>query len=307
MAVEIGTADNYLDLLEKLRVFLTTNEELVSAGQQWEVLSEKKENYAKQVFFKAPGLTGKENIFINIRAVYSTNKDVYNWQISGAVGYEDQFGLDEQPGNKSVYSFLWQHKIPYWFVANGQRVIVVAKVSTVYMTMYMGKILPYGTPNHFPYPVLISGCGESWWKRWSSTLMDTSCIFSPGKGSYFYYPDGTWKQVSNRYGTETSYRVKTDQIMVSPTADGGFLRTSSSDWDGKPISPNPDGSYVLLPLILFSTQLSQNVYGEIDGLYWISGLANASENVITIGEKQYLVVQNIFRTTWDEYGAVELR
>ncbi|NYZ69105.1 hypothetical protein H0A36_24090 [Endozoicomonas sp. SM1973] len=174
------------------------------------------------------------------------------------------------------------------------------------MTMYAGKILPYGTPNHFPYPVLISGCDKVWNRRWSSTKMDTSCIFSPGKGSYFYYPDGTWKQVINRYGGETNPTTKIDQIMVAPTSSSGFIRTNISGWDGNPISPNPDGSYVLLPLILYSTELSKNVYGEVDGLHWISGLANASENVITIGEKQYLVVQNVFRTTWDEYGVVEL-
>ncbi|NYZ69106.1 hypothetical protein H0A36_24095 [Endozoicomonas sp. SM1973] len=117
MAVEIGTADNYLDLLEKLKVFLTTNEKLVSTGQQWEILSEKNEGFPAQVFFKAPGLTGKENIFINIRAAFDTNLDVYNWEIFGAIGYEDNFGINEQPSKEFVHIYLWQHKIPYWFVS----------------------------------------------------------------------------------------------------------------------------------------------------------------------------------------------
>ena len=298
MAVEIGTADNYLDLLEKLKAFLTTNEELVSAGQQWEVLSEKDEDYPAQVFFRAPGLSGKENIFINIRAFYNQNGDYYNWRIQGSIGFEPTAKYTDQPqSSPQSYLYLWQHKIPYWFVANGQRVIVVAKVSTVYMTMYAGKILPYGTPSHFPYPILISGCDQAGGRRWSSTTLDTSCIFSPGKGSFLYYPDGTWKQVINRYGNGS---IENEKIMVAPTCAGGFIRANGSHWDGQAISPNPDGSYMLLPLILYSTELSRNVYGEVDGIYWVTGLANASENIIPSDGKKHIVVQNVFRTTWDQ-------
>ena len=43
--------------------------------------------------------------------------------------------------------------MPYWFIANGRRFIVIVRVSSVYQSAYAGFILPYHLPNTF-YPAL---------------------------------------------------------------------------------------------------------------------------------------------------------
>jgi hypothetical protein len=48
------------------------------------------------------------------------------------------------------------------------------------------------------------------------------------------------------------------------------------------------------------------VLGELDGAYFIPGFGQAAENIVTISGQDYLVVQNIFRTTSDAYWALKL-
>jgi hypothetical protein len=62
--------------------------------------------------------------------------------------------------------------------------------------------------------------------------------------------------------------------------------------------------YALMPLILHTGGAALSIpdsqranVGELDGVYFISGFGNASENTVTIGGVTYLVVQNCFRTT----------
>ncbi|WP_163836876.1 hypothetical protein [Spartinivicinus ruber] len=303
MAVEIGTADNYLDLLDKLRIFLTTNEELVNTGQQWEIL---RWNNGHELILKAPGLSGAEKIYMGIWAYENTTNDYYNFNICGLVGYIPEHSFADQPYKQSAFVCLWQHKIPYWFIANGQRVIVAAKISTVYEYFYLGKILPYGTPQQYPYPLFVGGTTNADGERWSGTGARHSGFQCPGYGSYLYTIDSVWRRVCNREPYSSSHRWRGENtIFLYPTDTwsfgGGNCKLSN-------IQQNTDSTYTLLPYILHtSDQPAKNVYGELDGAYWITGNKSASENIITINGQDYLVIQNIHRTTWADYLALELK
>jgi hypothetical protein len=49
-----------------------------------------------------------------------------------------------------------------------------------------------------------------------------------------------------------------------------------------------------------------DTFGEIDGVYAVSGFNNASENTVTIDGIPYLVVQNLHRTARYYYAAIKL-
>jgi hypothetical protein len=49
-----------------------------------------------------------------------------------------------------------------------------------------------------------------------------------------------------------------------------------------------------------------NVYGDLDGVFWVSGAANASENTFTISADNYIVFQDCFRTGNSDFCAVRL-
>jgi len=258
----------------------------------------------KELIIKAPGLSGTESIYLGIQPLQNVSGDYYNWDVRGFVGYSSGALFSDQPGiSPASYAYLWNSSIPYWFVANGQRVIVIAKVSTVYQVFYLGKFLPYGLPTQYPYPVVVAGLGNTLAQRWSVLNTATSNFQCPGDGMNLFYTDATWKRVRNRYfsGSETwdassNINVWPRQEMLDTTS-----LTSSLSW--------PDNGYTLLPFILNSpagNSIGVNLLGEMDGAFWVSGHQNSSENPITVGGENYLCVQNGSRTGAGDYMAVRL-
>jgi|ADGO01.1.fsa_nt_gi hypothetical protein len=106
--------------------------------------------------YQAPGLSGTEEIHIGFGYVADPGTDAYaltGWMFRS---YNALLAHQSQPGHSGLgYHPVWNTSIPYWFIANGQRVIIVTKISTVYTASYLGKILPYGSRANGP--VLLSG------------------------------------------------------------------------------------------------------------------------------------------------------
>jgi hypothetical protein len=255
----------------------------------------------KQLLMKAPGLSGTEEIFVGIVPYESVTSDYYNWAIMASLGHNASADYGGQPyksGDMRIY--LWNDPIPYWFVANGNRVIMIARVDSTYQIMYLGKFLPYMLPNQYPYPVLVCGTHNSAGSRYSSVNYDFSSILHPGAGCQMYYVDGTWKTVKNRY-EQSGYSQWTEGVNVWPTAQ---LSGSMNILDGA--LSWPDGGYTLLPLILEMNTPVSNVLGEVDGIMWVSGHQNASENIINVGGQDYLVVQDVWKQNRRDYMAVRL-
>lgn len=301
MAYETGTATNNYDLLTKLKTFLTTNAALVAAGQQWQVKRWVGATNWADNWFKGPGTSGTDNIYVGIRAFEDNDLDIYNLGFRGAVGllmdgsgnYTNGSNYDNQPGGSpEVYACASNTALPYWFVANGRRFIAIWKVSTTYHGMYCGFPLVYGTPTQYPYPLVIGGGGNTYTRRWSANDPDHRIFCDPGTGGMqLYYLDGTWKAFRNYYGSG-SIEYNEDINNVWP---------KGVTW----IRDNPDGSYLLEPFIL-NMNIPQLV-GELEGVYWVSGFNNAAENTMTISGDTYVVFQNIFRTNVNDYFALRLQ
>jgi len=291
MAVETGTATDYLDLLNKLRVFLTTNETLVAAGQNW---TEMRWQNSNELILKGPGLAGQDEIYVGIKAFESVASDYYNWEMRGYVGYDAGFDFTAQPGaSPATYIHLINTSIPYWFIANGQRFIVIAKVSTTYQSAYLGFHLRYGTPSQYPYPLIVAGTSSTSTYRWSTTNHNYRFIRDPGRYTMrAYYVDGSWWAFVNHYDSGVNETVEDDRNVFPRDMD--YYRD------------NPDGSYTLIPCVLNMDTPANGVLGELDGVHYVSGFNNVSENIITINSVNYLVVQNVYRTGIDDYMAVEL-
>lgn len=306
MAVQIGTAGNYLDLLDQLIVFLTTNSTLAAAGQTWQVKRDANppalgHSGMREVQLMAPGLSGTEQWYSSIMAYENTLTDIYNWQLLGGVGYLASVDVDNQPG-RSAYQYLHlvNSAIPYWFIANGRRVIVVAKISTTYQIAYIGAFLPYATPTQVPYPMFVGGSSSTSTFRWSNNSVTHKSFFDPSQySSSVYYPDGTWQRP---YNTNTNTPASRQQfINMSPYEGSGYTREVYTL-----LRDNVDSSYSMYPIQITMTSPANNVLGELDGMYATSGHNTASENLITVGGVDHLVVQDIFRTDRYNYCAIAL-
>ena len=66
---------------------------------------------------------------------------------------------------------------------------------------------------------------------------------------------------------------------------------------------SPGNVYPLTAIVLYD---GTALYGEIDGLYHVSGFSNASENIVTIDGVNHLVLQDVATTGIGNYLALRL-
>lgn len=311
MAWETGTATNQADLLAKIVTFLTTNTTLVGLGQEWTDLGAAS-GQTSGTWLMGPGLAGTDDIYVGIQGVSDVPNDTYGIQVEGAAGFNAAQSFTGQTGaSPDSFVSVWNSSMPYWIVASGRRFIVVVKVSTTYHALYGGLILPYGTPSQYGYPHFIGGESNTL-LRWSDTTVGFRQFVDPGAtstgtntGANLCFPDGSWQYFSNFTNSSGNDSLNTTTgRSVWPYAGGA--NATEVDNRLREMRDNIDGTFTLLPLILSCDSPSRQVFGELDGCYWVSGYNNAAENIITISGQDYLVVQNIFRTNRWNYWALKL-
>lgn len=310
MAVEIGTATSFADLYTKLRDFLTGNVDLVAAGQAWTVLAGPAAGtltFTDELLLQGPGSGGADEVLVGLHPSVSVGSDYYNLGIAGYSSYNAGIPLADQANRlPSRFLHLWDGAMPYWFVANGRRFIVVVRVTTVYQSAYAGFILPYHLPTTYAYPLFVGACSRVSTWRYSQVSGGHSAFFHPGStsssdtlstvGAAIRLPDGQWARLCNKYdqsGADNFENVNN----VGPWA--AYLGHSV-------LRDGLDGLHKLLPAEIAITDPYPANLGALEGVWYVPGFGTASENLITVDGVDYLVVQNVFRTANNEYAAIAL-
>ena len=149
-----------------------------------------------EYIWRAPGNAGADQIFVGASRFYDTGSGNYdNWRLGGFTGYGSANTFTNQPGGcTGPVLCLWAQSIPYWFIADGARVKVVAQVSTVFESAYLGYPDLYASPGQFPYPVVVGGsmawaiepssASSNW--RYSYTGDEHGAFFQPSSLSCWY-------------------------------------------------------------------------------------------------------------------------
>jgi len=316
----IGTASDYLDLLRQLRNFLTTDATLTAAGQNWTELATNAvpyvyngdidgnpKNIVFETYLRAPGLSTTEQIYIQLGAYYAATLDIYNWRMRGALGYTPASTWFQQPGaSPDNYIALWNQPIPFWFIANGQRVIVVAKIATDYEMCYLGKFLPDGVPGEYPYPLFIGGTGGPGCAadRYSRNDGYHAAFFDPNANGVFTCDaSGAWITWNHWGGT---YYNANAANAIWPWNDGGTSGFSPNQGGMNWIVQNIDGSYPLLPSRLEQSTPSINILGSLDGVFGTTGQGSSSETTFAVGADTYITFQDTFRNARNNFVAFKL-
>ena len=274
MAYTSGTAANYKDLLAIMATF--------AAANGWAVL----EQSETKLYLRGEGSAGVDEIYCGISAYENSVSGYYNWELFGAWTYRAGRAFSAMPRSASgVYVYLWNAPITYWMVATPRRIIMVAKIGTVYQTMHLGFIEPIGTAAQYPYPLFIGGSGSVSTQNYSATGDNNRSFWSDssitcGKLST---PGGYWQNVNS--STIKSYSASTE------------LRGS--------IISGLDGTYLLEQEFLTDNNQS-STYGAIDGLFQVSGYNNSSENIVSYGGINYMVFQDVYRVSVGDYCALRM-
>lgn len=253
-------------------------------------------------YLQGPGLAGIDSIYVNISSYNIVGTDVYNWTLHGATNFDDLSTVNNQPGaSRTTVLALWQNSIQYWLIANGRRFILICKVSGFMFSAYCGFILPYGTNSEYPYPLMIAGNTTNMANRHSVAGYAISNFWVPVPlSSRYRKADGVWVDVASRTSGGNATNI------FNSAAERNILTLYNQALN---VSSNIDGSYSLLQPQLILKNINGGWFeGVLDGLQWVSGFANASEDTVQpIGYvNEFLIVQNASRTVNSEFAAIEL-
>jgi len=276
---------------------------LVAAGQAWELIKQTVPVANEvHVFLRGLGNAGTDQIYVGLRSYFNSGADYYNLELFGASGYlETQSRVSLMPGvsSGSVNVCMSNGIMPYWFIANGRRFMLVVKVSTVYQSAYMGFLLPTGTPSEYPYPLVVGGSHSVVNRRWSDN--QSAAV----NGSYhraFFNPHNAMK-VRDKAGTWMNFANYDYSSSENP---GGVVNCSTPFRDLRLHTTLDGAGYVIFPVTLHTSSPTIGVIGDLEGVFMVSGIANPSENIVQVGGVNHLVVQNTYRTDAWEYAAFRL-
>lgn len=317
MAVEKGTASDAGDLLLKLEKFLTTNPELVKANQAWEVLKDNEVSPYSQTYnmsavdewqlarvFAGKGLDGQDKIYVPM-GLYVDKRYTYYSLVAWTArnynktrGVSDQFTATGFANATSVIS-LWHNPIPYWFVANGRRFIIIAKVAHRYMSMYCGFFLPLATDDEYSYPLYIGGSHNTAKREYQHQTNQANGSFWKPTFDNQYEWRGSCSVV--RPSGEILYLSTSDMIVRNDRNFIGALYPYN--WNYK-IGKTEDNEYVLLPIEIMELNPSPQTLGWLDGVMYVSGYENSPERALTIDGKTYICFPSMVRSGYNDYAAI---
>lgn len=283
----VGFVDNsaglaHYAMLQVIRDFASAN--------GWAVLRYDTSIANRELILKGSGLSGAEEIFVGFRTYQDAGNDYYNLVAAVFTGYVAGNTFDTQPGAGLSGVPAHNNRIDYWLSVNKQRIALAMKVGTpVYMSAYVGKFLPYGTPGQYPYPVICAGMLNGI----SATRFSDPAISMPYKGYrynspqnynnlYMRFIDGTWR-------SPLAYPWSGDPNWIG--APGGWTLRDTG------------GNYPLVPVVLRD---DANLFGELDGIFFISGFNNAVENTTVVDGVTHVVIEDAYRTGFIDYYALRL-
>lgn len=234
----------------------------------------------RELILKGEGLSGTEEIFIGFRSYQSVGADYYNITAAAFVGYIPSNPFTSQPGYYECGVPTHNLSIGYTILANPQRIALGLKVGTpVYVAGYAGKILPFARPDQYSYPVAVGGMfvGPSP-TRFSDTTQ--SIPFKGSRGNFVIRNQaGAWVQPYCWPWTAQSL-----------TGENNLRDTG--------------GIYPCSRVILHNN--NDTLIGALDGISHVPGFGNAVENTIEEGGTDHFVLQDAYRTGFDDYFAMEL-
>jgi len=176
--------------------------------------------------------------------------------------------------------------------------------------MMMGFHLPYGVPSEYGFPLVIAGTVGTFNAHF--TLIDNRIrmFANPGANAMLVRdPTGNWLLFTNFLNSGTNDFQATFRV-IAPFAG---TATNQTNLMNDKIVEAIDGSYPLTPLVISEFEAEEgtigangNAYGELEGVFHISGSNQTSENTLVIGGDTYLVIQDVYRLAFHNFMAVRL-
>ena len=215
---------------------------------------------------------GSDEIFVGFRT-QSNGTTYFNMEVSVFSGYVSGNTYTTQPGIQSYYSCMSNVCFDFWIIMTGRHIKVVSVIGTSYEHMYAGWFLPNATQSQYQYPAYVGGNTDGADQLVGGTADDHTA-----------YWNGYGGQLSGAVHDGTSW-LEINSFL--PKSYGSFASRF----------PDLDNRRTIYPCeILRPDRLA--IYGSLEGVYYVvnGDSALTPDDILSDGDKGYLVVQDAFRT-----------
>lgn len=264
---------------------------------------------------------GSDHIIVGAQLFEDVPNDNFAWVLQGAIGWTSGLSFHNQQGVIPGPNYLAlglvkptpsnPNAMEYWFSGDSFYLSGLVKAAGTYQWFYLGWMLPYATPDEWPYPLAIGGsthCDTTTGKpyRYSNTDERTAAFWRPrqlnGNAGQLAIrtPSGWVRPVERQAGAQQSGCEGVWPYMeaVKGEQDEGFLH----------VTQNLDDSYPAIDLEPVQNTASKegNIFGTLRGMRWVSGFGQSPENIVTIDGDDHITAPNVFRTGTDQWAAMRV-
>lgn len=264
---------------------------------------------------EGPGGGADKRVYINIATTASIIDGIYSWKLYGATGYQSGIahGSQQGAGGPSFFN-VWDDTIDYWFYANDRRFIVVAKVSTNYMSTYLGFFDPFALPSEYPFPLAIIGSYPEAAIAGINNARN-SMIVDPGSGGAAWYrkrTTETWAEIENQANSGNPTQSDGgERVFMWPHKTGRTLGSGGSNinyWSEQGFNLmklNFNDESPLWQAHIIDLDEGKMPVGALEGCYSLTGFDRSTEQTISFGGDTYRVFQRAFRNEPRDFWAVK--
>lgn len=300
MAYVIGQGNNIQDLFTAIEKILTDN--------SWQeiVISKNEKNINDSAVFVGKG-SGNDKIYIYFGCHNKNDRLI----LESMVGYDSNLGIFEQPGSiqqwlkaegdklKDIPEFVISNneRFFYWIFVDTYRIIVVARMSIVYESLYLGFVQPIASERQYPYPMYVCGNTHENGQIWPNN-QNGSFVFPQSNAGFLRRADGVWRAFdasspnpdAGSTGTIFPYNSHNEKLISN------YKETDEVNQD----------NFLLMPIML-QTNNPVDINGALRGCYWISGTRDLdAERLLVYNNSQFIVFDTKQARGANTYFAIEM-
>lgn len=237
---------------------------------------------------------------VGLRAETAADGSYKNILIQGYRSFEPdasfhgQFGAIAHNGSSALCPAMPLQNLPLtvWLAISDRRLLIVVKISSVYVAAHLGYMLPFASDADYPEPLLIGGSITGNAKLWSGTT-DSQNVFLFGRGGVVpglprvLLPNGNWQSIN------FSGNASTNLAAIFPF-NGGLEQLGRSF----------DDSHTMFQALVVSglpgaeAQAWEGEWlGYIEGVFGTDSEAVTSESQFTLLDRTFIVFPNVFRNS----------
>lgn len=269
--------------------------------------------------FRAPGLSLDREIYVSIQRDWNNTNQWARWRLFGMKNYDHDLLFHEQIGltkgnwvdsdwENPIMNF-WDGALPYWIIADGQRLLVGCRNNQAYKQMYLGLYYAYDFPSVNPYPMAVGGSASEITPDWNSTNNRNTNFWqhmANGGSSEDLNQKGAleifegiadsrrcWHEFSDTDNDDEHWIYNRDDQQVFPW----------NQRQTRKLRKNLDGSF---PLI--ANRIGRFT-GQLSGLFATCGVdGQQPENILydEVNDRKFVVHRNNDRLSGYQYCALEL-